>query len=204
MGNDPTVAYFFYLYLLYVLLPLVPAILIFKIFPETKVTVSGPLQNLTLNATGAFAAYVVTVGLGFFLVQKTEVQIESTRHYAVEGVIVDLGANQVLNSDQFYSRYTNDTFDANGKFLSRNYSFVAVFDHPVIKPETVWVKYWEIDVAGGVGSPPSPRSVPMELGSTRSQQRFRLRIDKDHPVIAPETANDVSSPKIEFAMKGDE
>src|SRR5204863_7131339 len=99
MAYDPAVIYSFCLYVLYVLLPLIPAILIFRLFPETKVTVSGPLQNLTVNATGAFAAYVVTVALGFFLVSNVEAQIGYSRHYPVEGVIVDLGQNQVIDSD---------------------------------------------------------------------------------------------------------
>jgi hypothetical protein len=61
----------FGLYLLYVLLPLIPAILIYRLFPDTKVAVSGPLAGLTLKASGAFAAYVVVVALGVFLVKDT-------------------------------------------------------------------------------------------------------------------------------------
>jgi hypothetical protein len=41
------------------LLPLVPAWLTFKITPDQKLGLRGPLQGLTLNATGAFAAYLV-------------------------------------------------------------------------------------------------------------------------------------------------
>jgi hypothetical protein len=44
-------------YLLAVLCPLIPAILIYRLFPETKVSVPGPLAGLTLRAGGAFAAY---------------------------------------------------------------------------------------------------------------------------------------------------
>jgi len=47
-------------YLLAVLCPLIPAVLIYKLFPDTKVSVSGPLSGLTLRAGGAFAAYVIT------------------------------------------------------------------------------------------------------------------------------------------------
>ena len=59
------------LYVLYVLLPMIPAIVIYRIFPDTKVSASGVLANLNFKTTGAFAAYVVTVFLGFFLVQNT-------------------------------------------------------------------------------------------------------------------------------------
>jgi hypothetical protein len=61
----------FSLYALYVLLPLVPAILIYSIFPNTKVGISGPLGGLSMKAGGAFAAYVITVLLGSFLIIKT-------------------------------------------------------------------------------------------------------------------------------------
>lgn len=44
---------------LWVLLPLIPAIVIYRIFPDTKVAISGPLQALTVRASGAFAAYLV-------------------------------------------------------------------------------------------------------------------------------------------------
>lgn len=59
------------LYVFYVLLPIGPAVIIYRLFPETKVALHGPFQNFTLNATGAFAAYIVTAGLGYFLVIET-------------------------------------------------------------------------------------------------------------------------------------
>lgn len=65
----------FLLYLLYVVLPLLPTILIYKFFPEEKVTAVGVFSNFRFNATGAFAAYVVTVFLGYFLVNKIHKQI---------------------------------------------------------------------------------------------------------------------------------
>jgi hypothetical protein len=60
----------FILYALYVLLPLVPTVVIYRMFPNTAVAVSGPLANFSVNATGAFAAYIVTVLLGWFLVSE--------------------------------------------------------------------------------------------------------------------------------------
>lgn len=44
---------------LWISAPLIPAILIYKLFPHTKLDIKGPLQGLQLNATGAFAAYLV-------------------------------------------------------------------------------------------------------------------------------------------------
>ena len=47
------------LFAVWVLLPLIPAILIYWLFPETKVAVDGPLADLRVNAGGAFAAYLI-------------------------------------------------------------------------------------------------------------------------------------------------
>ena len=79
MQNEHAVLYSFALYVLYVLLPIVPAVVIFKLFPDTKVAVSGPLQKLTVKTSGAFGAYVATVALGFFLVQGVEKRIDDLR-----------------------------------------------------------------------------------------------------------------------------
>jgi hypothetical protein len=59
---------YLFLYALYVLLPLIPAVIIFKLFPNTQVAVNGPLSGFTVNATGAFGAYLVTVLLGYSIV----------------------------------------------------------------------------------------------------------------------------------------
>lgn len=47
------------IHLLWVFSPLLPAILIYKLFPTTHVAVKGPLSGLTVNATGAFAGYLI-------------------------------------------------------------------------------------------------------------------------------------------------
>ncbi len=43
----------------WVSLPLLPAVLIYRLFPDTAVAVSGPLARLTFKATGAFGAYLI-------------------------------------------------------------------------------------------------------------------------------------------------
>src|SRR6476620_11081112 len=53
----------------WVLLPLIPAILMFRLVPGNAITLTGPLANLTLNASGAIAAYFsVLVAIAFFVV----------------------------------------------------------------------------------------------------------------------------------------
>jgi hypothetical protein len=47
------------LYFVWVLVPLVPAILIYKLFPSTPLTVTGPFAGFKVNAGGAFAGYLL-------------------------------------------------------------------------------------------------------------------------------------------------
>jgi len=192
MLNSDPVLDSFVLYLLYVLLPLIPAVLIFWLFPEGTVAVEGPLQNLTVKATGAFAAYVVTVVLGFFLVQYVETQIVLSRKYAFEGVIVDLGSNQ-LNSDQFYVKYATTSAAPGGQLGTLDYDFVILLDHQVTKPERVWLKYWDsaslaVSASGGQGPPPGPTGIiPMVLEPANSfPVRFRLQTLGNQLVVVPE------------------
>lgn len=59
------------------LLPLVPAIVIYKLFPDTKVAAQGPLSGLTLRASGAFAAYIVVFALTIHLTYRVMGLVES-------------------------------------------------------------------------------------------------------------------------------
>jgi hypothetical protein len=47
----------------WVLLPLIPAVLIYRLFPDTSVAISGPLAGLTVRATGAFAGYLIVLAI---------------------------------------------------------------------------------------------------------------------------------------------
>ena len=69
---DYQVMYSFVLYVLFIGLPMIPAILIYKKFPETKVGARGMLGGLKINATGAFAAYLVVSVLGFFIIRHIQ------------------------------------------------------------------------------------------------------------------------------------
>jgi hypothetical protein len=83
------------LYTVWVLLPLVPAILIYWLFPNTAVAVGGPLANLTVRASGAFAAYLVVFLVTYGLVQRTEETIDGFLHpyWRITGVV------QILEKD---------------------------------------------------------------------------------------------------------
>ena len=71
-SSNTSVLFGILLYILYVLLPLIPAYIIYKQFPDTKVGASGLLGNLKVNSTGAFAAYIVVVVLGYFVVRHIQ------------------------------------------------------------------------------------------------------------------------------------
>src|SRR5258707_4915716 len=68
------------LYMVWVLLPLVPSILIYTLFPNTAVAVSGPLANLTIRTTGAFAAYLIVFAMTYPLVDTTRNAIGGFQH----------------------------------------------------------------------------------------------------------------------------
>src|SRR6266404_1962451 len=53
----------------WVLLPLIPAVLIYRLFPNTSVAVSGPLASLTVRAGGAFAGYLAVFAAIYILVR---------------------------------------------------------------------------------------------------------------------------------------
>ena len=64
------------------LLPLVPAILMFRLVPGNAITLTGPLANLTLNASGAIAAYfAVLVAIAFFVVDIKQKASPVPRQY---------------------------------------------------------------------------------------------------------------------------
>jgi hypothetical protein len=167
-----TIGYSFSLYVLFVLLPLVPAVLIFWLFPDGKVSVTGPFQGLTVNATGAFAAYIIVGLLGFFIIRQIEIQINYTRDYPVQGVVVGLGPSQAIYSDRFYSRSITDPQAIN---QTHEFHFVVVFDHPVVGKEKIGVDYFEGGEPSGFGEKPPPaQRLSIELVPNHSLQHFSL------------------------------
>lgn len=56
----------------YLFFPLFVSVVIYKLFPETSVGTAGWLGNLKINATGAFAAYVITLIIASWFVRDLE------------------------------------------------------------------------------------------------------------------------------------
>jgi len=202
MQTNWTVVYSFSLYVVFVLLPLVPAVLIFWLFPDEKVAVTGPLEGLTINATGAFAAYIITGLLGFFIVRQIEVQINYTRDYPVRGIVVGLGPTEAIYSDRFYSRSFSDPQAIN---QTHQFQFVVVFDHPVVTKEKVNVDYFD-SPPSGFGSKPVPKELVIELAPNRPLQYFKLLRDGGNlQVVSEEQGNARNQASQEFEIaRGEE
>jgi hypothetical protein len=59
MGDHAALYYYLIIVATLALLPIVPAILTYKITPGQVLSLGGPFQGMTMNATGAFAAYLI-------------------------------------------------------------------------------------------------------------------------------------------------
>ena len=89
--------------LIAVLLPLIPTIVIYKLFPESQVVVSGPFKGLTVKAAGAFGAYLITfVGatpFAWFTIRETRTIIAPT--WTIRGHLIprDPSGKPIRNVD---------------------------------------------------------------------------------------------------------
>ena len=88
--NTSAVLFSLAVYALYVLLPLIPSIIIYKIFPDTRVTAEGSVSNWKIRAGGAFAAYVTVVLLGHVAIAPAQEIINgmSTCTWTVHGRVL--------------------------------------------------------------------------------------------------------------------
>ena len=108
------------IYTVWVILPLLPAILIYRLFPNTVVAVTGPLANLTVRAGGAFGAYLIVFLATYQLVDSMKETIGGFEHpfWTVTGKLklIDQAGNEVtaanlINKLQIHSDpepYNND------------------------------------------------------------------------------------------------
>jgi hypothetical protein len=91
------------IYTVCVLMPLVPAILIYRLFPSTGVAISGPLANLSIRASGAFAAYLIVFIVSYPLVQTTKETIGGFQRqfWTVNGAIklVSMNGKEITSND---------------------------------------------------------------------------------------------------------
>lgn len=134
MDADSSAIYFgLILYLLYVLVPLIPAVLIYKIFPATSVGATGILGNLKINSSGAFAAYIIVVVLGYFVVQHIQelISLSATKSMAWEVsskvVLMEKDSNgDLVKSKSVSDKHINELLDirTNPNYTNKDLSSV--------------------------------------------------------------------------------
>jgi hypothetical protein len=101
-------------YILAVIIPLIPAVIIYRIFPDTAVTASGPLSGLTVKASGAFAAYVIVFLLTALMWNKSFGSIGSlaSESWTVQGTLeVKDGSGQKLIDQNHALQHVRISFD---------------------------------------------------------------------------------------------
>jgi hypothetical protein len=87
---------------LYILVPLIPALIIYKVFPDTKVSAKGPLAGLNIKTKGAFAAYVIVLVAGIFLVKYTMELIGNSMNQKIDFVWQVKANLKILQDDSTY------------------------------------------------------------------------------------------------------
>ncbi|WP_264564641.1 hypothetical protein [Flavobacterium sp. N3904] len=109
------IIYGFILYLMYVLVPLIPAFIIYKNFPDTKVGASGVWGVLSINTTGAFAAYLVVVTIGYFIILDIQKNINASIYNNSIWIVKAKVSLETKEGDQYIkcSRITVDSLKNN-------------------------------------------------------------------------------------------
>jgi hypothetical protein len=86
-------------------LPLIPAILLYKLFPDQKLTAAGVLANFKVNAAGAFAGYLVLFAAMVPFVNETYNVVGAFLHpyWTLSGQIkiIDKDGREIHHQDLF-------------------------------------------------------------------------------------------------------
>ena len=97
---DLAVLYGFILFLVYILMPAIPAIIIYWIFPDDKIKAEGFLGKLKINATGAFAGYLIILIVSHFLVPQIQDLISNSAEnnsWIVKSKVVFVDSNDKID-----------------------------------------------------------------------------------------------------------
>jgi hypothetical protein len=179
----------FLLYILFLLLPLIPTAIIYKLFPETKVAVTGPFQNWTVKATGAFAAYIVTAGIGIFLIVDTTRLINAMTFPAWKiRATIDL-------LDEHNKEIPLEPGDLNALTVSfkpdRDQTAGNLFDMriPLVRPED-----WPSIHVGLPGFLPTHLDLSKEVSDPKAiRDNFKRTIQLPRPIVLRQTKSTESS-----------
>jgi hypothetical protein len=125
-------------------------------------------------ATYCFSMFLVVLSICWWIYSQYG------KHHVYEGTFVNLRENQYvdIDSQEFFTRQvTKQEPFPNGAHL-RDYYFVIVSSRPLHRGDKIWVRYWELDTAGGVGAAPDPKIIPVELVEPNSfPERFLIRTE---------------------------
>ena len=135
------------LLLVWVMLPLLPAILIYKVFPDTKVTASGPFANLTVATSGAFAAFlIVLAGIGPFVYsirdgviaqQKHDDQVEQQKRADLLEQQKRVDQMQLVSGKQYWTvEVPVQLFDGEGKQIKNPFAIQNYLNSNTLQVET--------------------------------------------------------------------
>lgn len=88
------------IYFVWVLVPMIPSIVIYRLFPDTAVAVSGVLAGLTVRATGAFAAYLLLFLVAHPLINQIVGDLDPEQVWTIQGDIKleDQNGREIKNS----------------------------------------------------------------------------------------------------------
>lgn len=161
----------FLLYVLYVLLPILPAVIIYRMFPKSRATASGPLGEMKIKVGGAFGAYVITVLLGYHLVSKIDEHIG-----ALSEPTWRLRAEVALHDDRLQPIPDPDSVIRDLKFVLEPPLDSSAYPHisirlPLVKPEE-----WPIVRLRLPGFQEKPINLRAELDSNRAMRDNGKRI----------------------------
>jgi hypothetical protein len=174
-------------------IPLIPAIAIYKLFPDTKVAVSGPLSGLSLRTGGAFGAYVVVFLLTSMLPYRVIALINSdaSRVWNVTFRQLDLvGANGKAIDDQDLMKQVQIVLDPAAFNVAAGGGFAKVPETDGRLPTVVFVV-------------PGRGSKDVNLQTERDKADTKVDVDRREIILMSPISVRVSENKAPYAPSGE-
>jgi hypothetical protein len=174
-------------------IPLIPAVAIYKLFPDTKVAVSGPLSGLSLRASGAFGVYVVVFLLTSTLPYRVIALINAdpSRVWNINFKQLDLvGANGRAIDDPDLIRQVQVVLDPAAFRLAAGGGFAKVAETDGRLPTVVFVV-------------PGRGSKDVDLQSERDKADAKVNTDRREITLMSPISVRVSENKAPYAPSGE-
>jgi hypothetical protein len=160
----------------WVLLPLVPAILIHRVLPKNTIEVNGPLQGLTVKATGGIASYLVLLLLVGAQMQSTvfspiKALDDGTWHFNIPFIVQDGNAHPMLFEGG--ARLTAETTDHPNPDVRRSgfVGYTATFYAPRVSDGHLPTVTLVAHLSGGATASSQPIDLDALAAEAKSGQR---------------------------------